>query len=1106
MNTRFWMFLRWRVVSALRIRILAFFFLMPSIIYSAVRLSDASGLPLRIAEGFRIKEAVMPGLCPGINAVTFDSQGRLVVSTPFDIRTLIDSDSDGVYDRFVLFSDAVAVGAINYDFDSLFFFNQGVLLKMTDRNGDGVADVGPQRLMEIKGGESVSGYLKRGPDGWWYLTVGSRSNIDLLRLLESSLITKKNGGALLRISPDFSSVQVYAHGFYQPIGFDFDLSGNIFLSDAGGKNSNFLPWETGSRLVNVKYGWHYGWSATIQGDMVFHPEYYFDNGGSLAQLGVGVPSKPVVYLHKQFPEYFYGGIFLPIWSSGKVLFFPKHRDTGEILPSETFIEPIGNADFAPTDVAVAPDGSLIIATGGAIARATIYRLSFVGTQPRPQEIAEKVSPVLSVLNSPQPFEAWSRAKWMPLAEQSGVQSFGSVIVSELYTTEQRMRAIDVKIEMADGLTFREVRSASRAVSPQVREKLARALICYPVIEVDSILSTFISDPSPEVRLAAMEALHSNARKTKNPLLSVVLQQLNEKERDLVIATARLASALNEEEWKRFLGVTTNGTPNARIVAGMAMAFRKQKQSFNPDLVNLAIQVFSKATDQQMRSDAIRLAIIGLGDYPADILSSKISSAFEPNADSRDIASVFARLMVGLKHGFPSASLVDNIEMSRIFTMLKDREQKTCTYFASMITPQTPINQDFFFLSAYAMLPPPQSAYEPGQIASALVTFLGKLEAFPTITRQQRAEYVDFLISNLLKKEPLLANSLLKNSSFIRQGLPYVAPYFDLNRQQQALNQFIEMYSRGQRLQLTRPLVQWLSGFTNQIVRGIFLQNWTNGLFQDEILVYLSANPQVQDRERFFAGLSSHNPDVVMACLDGLLKLPPDTSPAAQLRVFQLLRWLVQEPEQKPLRERTIKLLTLMGVIPHIQEETVSDRRSIEKIYEPAFVRFANTYPTLAPLLDGNPDTESARLMNLVRFQQLPTGNSRRGLQVFEKRKCSNCHNPIDQFAPDLFKYAQSETVHLFVRDVVYPQFRISRSFNGEIVFLKNGRWILAIPKFIGNDYTFLQTTPTNTIRIPTHEVIGVKKTDISPMPAGLLNNANIQEIADLYKFIKEPAY
>lgn len=1096
---------RW-VKDTLRVSVFVLFIFSCSNIKSAIRLSTAGDLPIRVAEGFRIKEACLPNLFPRITAMAFDSQGRLVVTTPFDIRTLIDSDSDGVYDRYVVFADVKTSGSITYDINSLYFFNQGTVFRLTDQNGDGIADTVAQRLLEIKGNEPILGCLKRGGDGWWYLSVGSGANIDSLRILPSSIITRKDGGALLRISPDFAAVQVYAHGFFNPIGFDFDLSGNIYLSDSGGKNSNFLPWETGSRLINVRYGWHYGWTATKQGEMVARPEYYFDNGGSIVTLGVSIPSKPVVYLHRQFPEFFRGGIFLPIWSAGKILFFSKQKDGNAILPSEVFLESVGNSDFAPVDIAVAPDGSLLIATGGAMAKSTIYRISFAEGLQKPQDVAEKLSPVLTVLNSPQPFEAWSRAKWMPIADNLGAPSFSSVLVSELYSPEQRIRAIDIKVDMADGFTFREVRAAARAVSPMVREKLAKTMKFYAVPDVEVILNNLLSDPSPDVRLAAMEAFYANTWQIKNSLLPIVLGHLNEKDREFVIATAKLASVLNEEDWKRFLGVTTNGAPNARIIAGMAMAFRKQKHSFNPEILNLALGVFSKATEPQMRADALRLIIVGLGDYPNDEPSSKISPAFETNADERDIASTFANTMVALRPAFPGANITENIELSRIFTILRDPVQRTATHFASMVTSQSPITQDFFFLSAYAALPPPRTPYDPTQIGTALATFLNKLEMYPAATRQQRAEYVDLLTSILMKKEPEIVSVLLRNRANFIQCLPYIGLYMNFNRQQQALSQFLELYSRGQRIQLTQPLFHWLSGFTNPVVRGIFLQNWTNALFQDEILLYLSANPMIQDREKFFAGLSSQNPEVVMACLDGLLKLPLDTTPAAQLRVFQLLRRLVEEPELKPLREKAIKLLTLMGAIPYIQEETVSDRQSIEKLYEPVFVRFANMYPALAPLIDGNLDAEGMRLMNFVRFQQLPQGNAKRGLQIFERRKCANCHNPSDEFAPDLFEYAQNARVQTFVRDVVSPNFKVSRKFNGQMVFLKNGKWLSAIPTFIGNDYTFLRTTPTNTVRLPSHEIIGVKKLDASPMPSGLLNGATLQEVSDLFKFLKEPVY
>ena len=78
--------------------------------------------------------------------------------------------------------------------------------------------------------------------------------------------------------------------------------------------------------------------------------------------------------------------------------------------AEVFLESIGTSGFDPTDVVVAPDGSLFVCMGGRGTQGAVYRIEYVGGA---ENTARPTASALeSVLQAPQPLDAWSRARWM----------------------------------------------------------------------------------------------------------------------------------------------------------------------------------------------------------------------------------------------------------------------------------------------------------------------------------------------------------------------------------------------------------------------------------------------------------------------------------------------------------------------------------------------------------------------------------------------------------------------------------------------------------------------------------------------------------------------
>ena len=109
-------------------------------------------------------------------------------------------------------------------------------------------------------GELLGPYLRRGPDGWWYLIAGNKAGVSAdYASLESSPVKAPHAGAILRLSPDLKKGEILAHGFRNAYDFDFGALGDMFTFDSDGEREISLPWYQPTRAYHVLPGSHAGW-------------------------------------------------------------------------------------------------------------------------------------------------------------------------------------------------------------------------------------------------------------------------------------------------------------------------------------------------------------------------------------------------------------------------------------------------------------------------------------------------------------------------------------------------------------------------------------------------------------------------------------------------------------------------------------------------------------------------------------------------------------------------------------------------------------------------------------------------------------------------------
>src|SRR5712692_2121660 len=265
-----------------------------------------------------------------------------------------------------------------------------------------------------------------GPDGRYYLNNGD-PGFDITDKSGNHLVSARSGpyyaGCALRVNPDGTNLTVLGHDFRNPYELALDSFGNIWQSD---NDDDGNAW---TRLNYVMEGGNYGYwgpgGRRWQEDKGTH--FHNELPGvvpNIARLGAGAPCGIVVYEGTLLPKKYWGQLMHA--EAGKRVINTYYIENSGAGYAEKTEETVTSPDgwFRPTDVAVAPDGSVFFAdwydpvVGGHemkdIARGRIYRLAPPGFRPANPKIELETTDGLSAaLRSPAQsvrYLAWTKLK------------------------------------------------------------------------------------------------------------------------------------------------------------------------------------------------------------------------------------------------------------------------------------------------------------------------------------------------------------------------------------------------------------------------------------------------------------------------------------------------------------------------------------------------------------------------------------------------------------------------------------------------------------------------------------------------------------------------
>ena len=343
---------------------------------------------LKVADGFQVELFAAEPMLINPTSIDVDHKGRVWVAEAVNyrrknfgrpiirkegdrIQVLVDEKGAGKASKAVTFYQGPELyGPLGVCIapyadgkgQKVFVCQSPDILVFEDKDGDLKADGPPKKFLTGFGGfdhdHGVHG-INIGPDGKLYFTVGD-GGVNGLQASDgkgrkwSSNATDCRAGTVWRCAMDGTELELLAHNFRNNYECCVNSFGEVWLSD------NDDDGNKQTRICFVMPGGNYGYHPRGPGQTHWHEEQPGIVHKTL-RTGQGSPTGITFYEGALFPKKYQGALLHCDCAPAEVRwFFPKPKGAGYELEKELLLTSSDNW-FRPSDVCVAPDGSIFVA-------------------------------------------------------------------------------------------------------------------------------------------------------------------------------------------------------------------------------------------------------------------------------------------------------------------------------------------------------------------------------------------------------------------------------------------------------------------------------------------------------------------------------------------------------------------------------------------------------------------------------------------------------------------------------------------------------------------------------------------------------------------------
>jgi putative membrane-bound dehydrogenase-like protein len=1068
-------------------------------------------LGVQVTPGFTVTRFAGDELAHDIFSMTLDSLGRVVVSGPGYIKILIDADQDGIAERAEVFVNGPEQGAQGMYFvgrDLICSAGAG-LIRYRDRDANNQADGPPDVFLNIRtGSEHNLHAIRKGPDGWWYLNAGNAAGVDhQYAALPTSPVKKPHAGVILRLKPDLTQGEIYAHGFRNAYDFDFHDSGELFSFDSDGEKVTGLPAYQPTRLFHVLPGSHQGW---ITDDWI-RPDHYFDMAPIVASFGRGSPTGMATYRHTAFPDSYHGALFLLDWTYGRVyaVHLKREGSTWKGEP-ELFLSAVGQHGFAPTDIEVGPGGELYVCTGGRGTRGCIYCI-------RPQTKNPKSRPWpggsgaptarsdrLNVcLQAPQPLSSWSRRVWEPLAKALTSEPFVSAALDRSRPAEERVRAIEILTEQFKGIGGDLAAQLAADENPLIRARAAWSLgRTSPTVPPPALLRPFLNDPDPAVARVAVEACLAADDLSLTGFVDSLGRQIANPDRYVRQAGMRVLTRANLETVHKIAQIGFPQGWHAAIPVAASYAVRIDGFASYP--LDISLRILKGPYAPALKLEAARVLQLGLGDVtPPAGEAAPVYDGYAARVELSAHAETVQRLGKEIAAIYPLRVPEVDLELERAMGMIQSSDQK---FFAALLTQLTDDSEpveDIHRLIVASRLPVARTDAQSRTIAAALLKLDRKIKRRNIQQDSSWEDRIMEMTSALVEQDRLLPAALLSNPDFGQSGHALFVQIFPENLLKTCAEKFLIQIQSDPNYHWNANLVYLLGGAGGseglRLIRGQFQDLSLRGA----IVTTLGSDPQEQDRPLYLAALQTGTTETMRQCLEALQLLPASTDGPENVILARTLRRLGDRGEERAARDQAVEVLRRnLGLRDDYQlgQEGEAQLPAMTQILNGVQQRFPAEF---SAALAAEADTSTLqKLQERLAGISWIQGSALRGSQVFQTRGCVQCHGQGQALGPDLTGVAGRFSRGDLFTAIVFPNQDVSPRYQIEQVVLTDGRIRQGMIVYEAVDGLVLRDGNNHTYRIEAEEIETRRPLPESLMPSGLLKGATDQDFADLYAYLQ----
>ncbi len=518
------------------------------------RLPENAIKGLKVADGLRIQLFASEPVMTNPTNIDVDDKGRVWVCEAFNYRPAItgkethktgdrilileDTNGDGVSDKSTVFYQGPEVAA---PLGIWVMGNQAIVSQspyvwlFTDENGDNKADKKEILLQGMGGTQHDHGMhsFTFGPDGKFYFNFGNEGQTlkdgkgNVLKDKEGKEISLKNYrmGMVFRCNPDMTEIEVLGNNFRNNYEVCVDSYGTMWQSD------NDDDGNKGVRINYVMDYGNYGYTDEMTGAgwqvnrTNIEPEiprrhWHLNDPGvvpNLLQTGAGSPCGMLVYEGDLLPEVFRGQMIHADAGPNVVRSYPVVKDgAGYKASIVNIVEGVNDQWFRPSDVCVAPDGSLMIADwydpgvgghqAGDLNRGRIFRVSPPNTPYNiPTYDYSTTEGALKALENPNLSVRWKA--WNAL-HNSGEKAEADLLNFYKTTTNPRLKARAFWLLAKGKNGAKYVEMAAKDANPDIRCAAVRSARqgCANVI---TTVQNLFGESDPQVRRECAIALHHN---------------------------------------------------------------------------------------------------------------------------------------------------------------------------------------------------------------------------------------------------------------------------------------------------------------------------------------------------------------------------------------------------------------------------------------------------------------------------------------------------------------------------------------------------------------------------------------------------------------------